>query len=115
MSALLEVEGLGRATTCTASGSHSPTPLRYIWHHIQPLEAGGRTVPGNLVSLDDSCHYTIHRLLWLMRCLALGVPITADEQAMLDHPPRRAQYTFAALGFGACQAAGTVQLIPDEG
>ena len=115
MSALLVVEGLGKATTCAASGSHSPEPLRHVWHHLQPQEAGGATSPENTIQLCDSCHYSIHRLLWLLRCAALGQPLTDAEQAMLGRPPRRAQLDIAQRGFAACQAAGTVGLIPDEG
>lgn len=115
MSALLEVPGLGKATTCAASGSHSPEPLRFVWHHIQPQEAGGPTTPENTAQLCDGCHYSVHRLLWLLRCTALGQSLTAGQQAELDHPPRRAQLELAQRGFAACQAAGTVSLIPDEG
>jgi hypothetical protein len=101
---LLEVPGLGKATACVASGSHDPVPLRFVWHHVQPQEAGGQTVPANLIEICDSCHYTIHRLLWN---LAHGLPNLVV--------PRAAQRRFAQVGFAACQAAGTVALIPNEG
>lgn len=42
---------------------HRPVPLRFVWHHIQPQEAGGQTVQQNLVQLCDSCHYSIHRII----------------------------------------------------
>jgi hypothetical protein len=111
----VSLPGFPPATECAASSSHSPKPLRFVWHHIQPKEAGGATVAANLVQLCDSCHYSIHRLLWYMRCEALGVPLTADEQAILKHPPRRAQYELAVLGYADCQDANTTAQIPNEG
>lgn len=104
MSALLEVPGLGKADHCQASATHSPAPLRFVWHHIQPHEAGGATVPENLASCCDGCHYSIHRLLWH---LAQGLP--------LGPVPRRAQLALAEQGYAACQAAGTAGQIPNEG
>ncbi len=93
-----------KASRCTASGSHSPMPLRFVWHHIQPHEAGGPTEPGNLVELCDSCHYSVHRLLWQM---ARGLPV--------EHAPRVAMLRLATAGYTACMAAGTTGQIPDEG
>jgi len=93
-----------RATKCVASKAHSPTPLRFVWHHVQPHEAGGPTTPANLIELCDSCHYSIHRLLWEM---AQNLP--------LEKPPRAAQLAFARKGYDACVAAGTVDKIPNEG
>jgi len=53
---LAEVELLGvRATKCVVSVSHSPRPLRFVWHHVQPHEAGGPTTPANLIEVCDSC------------------------------------------------------------
>lgn len=104
MSMLLEVPGLGKADHCQASGSHNPVPLRFVWHHIQPQEAGGKTVAANLAQCCDSCHMSIHRLMWHMaNALPLG-PV-----------PRAAQLELARQGYAACVAAGTVALIPDEG
>lgn len=75
-----------------------------MWHHIQPHEAGGATVAENLVSVCDSCHYTIHRLLWNMaKCFPLG-PV-----------PRKTQLALATRGYDACVAAGTVAQVPNEG
>jgi HNH endonuclease len=102
--ALTEIPGIGKAARCTASRSHNPVPLRFVWHHIQPQEAGGATVPANLAELCDSCHYSIHRLMWNMaRQLPLG-PV-----------PRAAQLAYAQQGYFACVAAGTAGQIPDEG
>jgi HNH endonuclease len=99
-----ELPGFGPATTCEASGSHSPTPLRFVWHHIQPQEAGGATVSSNLAQLCDSCHYSIHRLLYhLAKGVALG-PV-----------PRKAQLALAQQGYAMCVNAGTVDKIPNEG
>ena len=94
----------GTATQCVASGSHSPVPLRFVWHHIQPKEAGGATVATNLIQVCDSCHYSIHRLLWH---LARGMP--------LGPVPRHTQLIYAQSGYAACLSAGTVDKIPNEG
>ena len=102
---LAKVELLGvRATKCVVSVSHSPRPLRFVWHHVQPHEAGGPTTPANLIEVCDSCHYTIHRLLWQ---LARGLPV--------QKAPRAAQLAYARRGLAACEAAGTVDKIPNEG
>lgn len=103
MQALLEFAG-ARATQCMGSGAHAPQVLRFVWHHIQPREAGGATEPENLVELCDSCHYSVHRLLWRM----------AQSQP-LGFVPRQAQLKFAKLGYERCKAAGTVDQIPNEG
>jgi len=99
-----ELPGVGPATTCQASGTHNPTPLRYVWHHCQPQQAGGATEAANLVELCDSCHYSVHRLLWH---LAKGLPT--------GPVPRRAQLALARQGYAACVRAGTVAQIPNEG
>lgn len=114
MSALLEYAG-STANRCDASNSHTPTPLRYVWHHIQPQEAGGQTVTGNLVQLCDSCHYTIHRILWVMAQISLGKPVTDTQRGYITRPPRKAQLKLAQTGYNACQAAGTIAQIPNEG
>jgi hypothetical protein len=77
--------------------------LRFIWHHVQPKEAGGVDGPDNEVSLCDSCHYTIHRVLWYM---AHNEPVP---------PVMRNQKKIAQRGYDACVAAGTVDKIPNEG
>jgi hypothetical protein len=104
-----------RATRCEASGTHSPVPLRYVYHHIQPREAGGATVAANLAQCCDSCHYTIHRLLWVMALIAQQKPVTDVQRQCISHPPRKAQYALAAKGYDACVAAGTLAQIPNEG
>jgi hypothetical protein len=53
--------------------------------------------------------------MWYMRALHLGGTLTADQQNLLDHPPRQTQLTLATQGFDACVAAGTVEQIPNEG
>jgi hypothetical protein len=104
MIAHTELPGIGIAATCQASKSHSPAPLRFVWHHIQPHEAGGPTEPANLAEVCDSCHYSIHRLLWH---LAKGQPT--------GPVPRAAQLKLAQQGYAACVTAGTVDRIPNEG
>lgn len=103
------------ATRCVASATHNPVPLRYVYHHVQPRETGGPTTTENLRACCDSCHYTIHRLLWYMRLRALGQVLTPAQEAELAHPPRQAQLALAKTGFAACVAAGTVEKIPNEG
>jgi hypothetical protein len=101
-----ELPGVGVAATCAilAPASHRPVPLRFVWHHVQPHEAGGQTIPANLIQLCDSCHYSIHRLMWN---LARSLPQPAA--------PNRKQLALATLGYVACVAAGTVAQIPNEG
>jgi hypothetical protein len=114
MGFMLTFEGTP-ATLCAASATHSPVPLRYVWHHVQPQEAGGQTVRENLVQLCDSCHYTIHRLMWIMRLIALGQAVTPAQQKAVTTPPRRAQLVLAGKGYEACRLAGTIAKIPNEG
>jgi hypothetical protein len=104
MIAQTELPGLGRAQRCQASASHSPVPLRFVWHHVQPHEAGGLTVAANLIEICDSCHYSIHRLLWILANKLPRGPV-----------PRQSQLAYAQLGYARCLVAGTVDKIPDEG
>lgn len=92
-----------KATLCIVTTAHAPIPLRYVWHHVQPLEAGGPNTPANQVALCDSCHYSIHRLMWQM---AKGLPLSKA---------RKAQVAIAKTGYDACVIAGTVGQIPNEG
>jgi len=105
VSAVLQLPGFGPATTCqvTTDTAHRPAVLRHVWHHIQPKEAGGLTEQANLAQVCDSCHYTIHRLMWYM---AHG---TALPKA------HRNQLKIAQQGYDLCVAAGTVNKIPNEG
>jgi len=98
------LDGVGKATMCTAAKYHSPHPLRFVWHHIQPEAAGGLTHPGNLAELCDSCHYSTHILLWQIANGGLVVP-----------RPCAGQLKLAQQGFALCEAAGTVAQIPNEG
>lgn len=109
MIAQTELPGFGPATTCQASGTHNPTPLRFVWHHIEPHEAGGLTVASNLAEVCDSCHYSIHRLLWHLARNELAGPVP------LGPVPRQAQLALAQQGFNKCMAAGTIAQIPNEG
>jgi hypothetical protein len=104
--ASVSLPGFGPATTCEvlSPGSHRPVPLRFVWHHVQPKEAGGLTVAVNLVQVCDGCHYSVHRIMWH---LARSLPPPA--------PLNRAQNGLARHGFDACVAAGTVARIPNEG
>lgn len=114
MEPLLAFNGTS-ATKCVASGTHSPTPLRFVWHHVQPHEAGGPTTAANLAQVCDSCHYTIHRILWVMAQIAEGKTVTDVQRGYISNPPRQAQLALAKTGYDACVAAGTVAQIPNEG
>ena len=92
-----------KATLCIVTTAHAPISLRYVWHHVQPLEAGGPNTPANQVALCDSCHYSIHHLMWQM---AKGLPLSKA---------RKTQVAIAKTGYDACVAAGTVGQIPNEG
>ena len=91
------------ATSCSVTRYHYPAPLRFIWHHIQPKEAGGTTTPDNLASLCDSCHYSIHRVLFAM---AKNEPLPKAHKK---------QTAIALAGYQKCVTAGTVGKIPNEG
>jgi hypothetical protein len=99
------LSGVGKATTCVGYGHHRPVPLRFIWHHVLPLACGGRTVPDNLVQLCDSCHYSVHILLWQMAAAGGFFP---PAQGTKFHR------AIAVRGYNAAVAAGTVHLIPKE-
>jgi hypothetical protein len=98
-----EVPNAPKATTCVITKAHRPQPLRFITHHVQPKEAGGISEPENYVELCDSCHYTIHRLMWYMRN---GTPLPKVYRKQLE---------IATTGYNKCVAAGTVDQIPNEG
>lgn len=106
MTAQTSLPGYGKAIGCAVSlaRSHRPIPVRFVWHHIQPKEAGGPTAAYNLVQLCDNCHYTIHRLMWMMR-----------QGTTILKPVNREQLRLAKTGFAYCEAAGTVGKIPNEG
>jgi hypothetical protein len=96
---------LGKATTCTAYGVHRPVPLRFVWHHVLPQVCGGLTVADNLAQVCDSCHYSIHILMWH---IGQGTPVA-------QLPGRtRGQLTLALRGYQAAVANGTVDKIPKE-
>ena len=77
--------------------------MRYVLHHIQPQVCGGLTTPGNTVGLCDSCHYSVHVLLWHL-----------SQGTTPPSPGTRKQRAFAQQGYAACKAAGTVARIPKE-
>lgn len=104
MSALVYIEGLGRADHCEAYGVHRPNPMRFVWHHVLPQVAGGKTEPGNLVQVCDNCHYSTHAVMYAMANGKL-VPTRAS----------RGSKALAKRGYEAAKAAGTISLIPNEG
>jgi hypothetical protein len=104
-----------KPTSCSVTTHHVPRVSRFVWHHIQPQEAGGITDDANLTNLCDNCHYTIHRMMFALACAQLGKPVPPEYQDVVDNPPRRAQLALAQQGFNACVTAGTVALIPNEG
>jgi hypothetical protein len=102
--AMVYLPGFGKAAQCDATQRHVPTPVRFVWHHIQPQEAGGATVQANLIQVCDNCHYSIHRLMFnIANGLDLGLV------------PRQSILSVARIGYTRCQAAGTVDKIPNEG
>lgn len=106
---LLTVPGLGRASSCAGyTSAHRPRPLRYVWHHVLPQVAGGKTNKANLVSLCDSCHYSVHVLLWRLARANGDVP---GWNRMGTAPQR----DYARRGYDAAVAAGTAARIPNEG
>jgi hypothetical protein len=76
---------------------------------VQPLVCGGQSTPRNLVALCDSCHYSIHVVLW---ALARHDGNLADP-TVLRLGTRRQRF-YAEAGWDACVAAGTTGLIPKE-
>jgi hypothetical protein len=115
MSGVLEIPGFPKPTSCQITTNHVPTAVRFVLHHIQPQEAGGPTVAENLANVCDNCHYTVHRIMFAMRCLYMNIPLTDEQKQLMAHPPRRAQYLLAEQGYLACKTAGTVDQIPNEG
>jgi hypothetical protein len=117
VSFITEIPGVGPATLCEVASvaSHRPTPLRFVWHHCQPETAGGATDNTNLIQVCDSCHYSIHRILYALAQQYLGKPITTVQQGYITNPPRKTELAFAQRGLQACIAAGTVDKIPNEG
>jgi anaerobic selenocysteine-containing dehydrogenase len=69
--------------TCQVHGTHRPTPMRVVDHHVQPQAMGGPDAPANRVQVCDTGHYNIHRLL---DDLILGGPMrrggTAEERRL---------------------------------
>ena len=80
--------------------------MRYVWHHILPEIAGGRTTRSNLVSLCDSCHYAVHVLLYQLK---LHGAVTPDSRN------NRKRVALARQGYMLAVTAGTVDKIPNEG
>jgi hypothetical protein len=112
LSAEMFIECVGLAPTCIASDRHTPKPLRFVWHHVLPQVCGGKTVPDNLVSLCDCCHYTIHAILWGLKQGNGTLPAQGKVSRRLLHTQRGA---LALRGYAAAVAAGTVANIPNEG
>jgi hypothetical protein len=97
--------GIGEAANCQVNATHDPVPLRYVWHHILPQGAGGKTEPDNLASLCDTCHYAVHALL-------SGLAKNGQLDDNPDYHPDRV--ALAQQGYDAAVAKGTVDKIPHE-
>jgi len=108
MGFVLELPGVGRATRCDLAKSHTPSPLRFVWHHIYPQECGGKTVPENLVQCCDSCHYGTHVLLYQMAK-------NGGQLTTLKGYARTTRARYAQQGYAAAAAADTIAKIPNEG
>lgn len=100
------IEGLGKASTCAASRSHRPAPMRYVWHHILPQACGGISIPVNLVQLCDNCHYAVHVLLHQLKLHGVVTPSPLNN---------RKRIALAKQGYSMALLTGTVDKIPDEG
>lgn len=82
--------------------------------HVYNLQTSTGMYAANGIVVHN-CHYSIHRLMWIMAQIALSKPVTDVQRATLTRPPRQAQYALAARGYDACVAAGTLAQIPNEG
>lgn len=80
---------------CQVHGSHYPTPLRVVVHHLQPQAMGGLTTPENTVTVCDTGHFNVHRLL---DDLLHGVPMRKGGT--------RQERQLAQQGYDAWVAAG---------
>jgi hypothetical protein len=96
-----------RATKCEAARYHRPKPYRFVIHHVLPQVCGGKSTLDNTVGLDDSCHYTIHAILWELK--------KNGGRLDLVKIGTRKQRDLAVRGYLAAVEAGTVDKIPDEG
>lgn len=102
--ALTELPGVGKATRCQlGSTPRAHIPRRFVWHHILPQACGGKTEPGNLAQVCDSCHYAVHDLMWLL----------AQGQAPAG-AYTKAQMALAEQGYSEAVAAGTAGHMPKE-
>lgn len=108
---LTYVDGLGHASNCSAYGMHRPRPLRFIWHHVLPAVCGGPTNAANLVSLCDTCHYSVHALMYLLAGNA-GQTSAIHGWSRLG---TKTQRQLALRGYADAVRLGTVDKIPDEG
>jgi len=80
---------------CSIHKYHSPMPLLYEEHHIQPLGMGGKDVAANKVWVCVQGHYNIHELLGdLLR------------SGTMRRGGGRAERACANQGFAAWVAAG---------
>jgi hypothetical protein len=102
----VSLPGFGKAIQCNASENHAPKPLRFVWHHILPQEAGGLTEQFNLLECCDSCHYGIHVLLWDLATHD-GLP-----SAEFLRYRRTGRAFYAMQGYLAAVQAGTLSKIP---
>jgi HNH endonuclease len=101
--ALTEIRGVKASRCQFGTQLRHHTALRFVWHHILPQAAGGKTETSNLAELCDNCHYSVHVVLW---ALARG-----------QSPPKEAttdQFTLANTGYQLAVQAGTVGKIPRE-
>jgi len=103
MTGLTFIEGIGHATHCEVSVTHRPRTMRFVLHHILPQVCSGKTTPDNICQLCDSCHYSVHILLWQLA-----------NNGTLPHRINRQQLDYAMRGYQEALAAGKANLIPKE-
>lgn len=99
----------GYAKRCEATKTHSPTPLRYVWHHILPQTCGGKTVAANLIEVCDNCHYGIHAILHDMA--VNGGRVSKKYRHLVG----TGRYEVAKKGYQSALDTGTLNKIPNEG
>lgn len=97
---------VGRAWGCSIAASHTPAPLRFVWHHILPKGCGGASTSANLLSVCDNCHYAIHALMYQLKVSGKITP---------DRKNGKLRMKYAQQGYDEAVARGTVSNIPNEG
>lgn len=86
------------APACLCCTAHRPPPLHLDSHHLWPIFLGGPPHPATLVSLCQTTHANVHRILAAMVKAQAWLPRRLGQPVYAHH--------LATLGFQAWQAAG---------